>query len=170
MSHTRFASGRVSGRTSRAQAGSFLLEALIAILIVALGVLGSVGLLARSMQDVDEAKHRGEAAYLANLIVGQMWISDRKTATLTADYSSIPGTGTPFTDWKTFLEGRLPNADAYDQDIVVAAGPILATTTNSLVTITIRWCPPVDWNGTTCRGATDQPHQYTMQAMIGANL
>ncbi len=54
------------------QSGSFLLEALIAILIVALGVLGSVGLLARSMQDVDDAKFRGEAAYLANSIIDQM--------------------------------------------------------------------------------------------------
>jgi type IV pilus assembly protein PilV len=67
------------------QSGSFLLEALIAILIVALGVLGSVGLLARSMQDVDDAKNRGEAAYLANMLIGRMWTSDRLTANLTAE-------------------------------------------------------------------------------------
>ena len=70
------------------QQGSFLLEALIAILIVALGVLGSVGLLARSMQDMDDAKNRGEAAYLANQLISQMWLSDRVTANLDTEFGS----------------------------------------------------------------------------------
>ncbi len=43
-----------------------MLEALIAILIVALGVLGIVGLYARSVQNVDDSKFRGEAALLVD--------------------------------------------------------------------------------------------------------
>src|SRR3569832_848133 len=73
--------------------GSFLQEAQGAILIVALGVLGCVGLLARSMQDGDDAKFRGEAAYLANSMIGQMWLDDRTIANLTAKYGAKGGAG-----------------------------------------------------------------------------
>jgi type IV pilus assembly protein PilV len=66
----------VSTRRPLRQRGSFLLESLIAVLIVALGVLGLLGLLGRSMQSVDDNKYRGEAAYLANGLIGQMWVSD----------------------------------------------------------------------------------------------
>jgi type IV pilus assembly protein PilV len=152
------------------QSGSFLLEALIAILIVALGVLGSVGLLARSMQDVDDAKNRGEAAYLANLLIGRMWTSDRLTASLTAEFSSDPGSGAGYDEFRTFVEQRLPNADKYDQDVVMAAGPNPANLASSLVTITIRWCPPGEWIGGKCRGPTsDSPHVFNVTAAIGAN-
>jgi Tfp pilus assembly protein PilV len=37
------------------QQGSFLLEALISVLIVALAILGLMGLMARGLQDVDES-------------------------------------------------------------------------------------------------------------------
>ena len=54
------------------QRGSFLLEALIAILIVALGILGLVGLQARAMQDTDESQFRSEAAFLASDVISRM--------------------------------------------------------------------------------------------------
>ncbi len=132
----------VKSSGSLRERGSFLLEALIAILIVALGVLGSVGLLARSMQDVDDAKFRGEAAFLANQLIGQMWITDRLPATLDANFASVPGSAAGYLDFKTFVEQRLPNADQYVQDVTIAPGPTL---TNSLVTIRVKWIPPGEW-------------------------
>ena len=157
-------------RTVRSQRGSFLLEALIAILIVALGVLGSVGMLARSMQDVDDARNRGEAAYLANQYISQMWISDRLTANLTANFASVPGTGANYLDFRNFVEQRLPNADQFNQDVLVAPGPNgAAAPGSSVVTITLQWCPPSDWKGGACRGALNQPHKYDIRASIGAN-
>jgi type IV pilus assembly protein PilV len=156
--------------TSRQQ-GSFLLEALIAILIVALGVLGSVGLLARSVQDVDDAKNRGEAAYLANMLIGQMWVTDRVTATLDTEYSSALGTGTGYGDFKTMVEQRLPNADKWPPDVVIAAGPIPGNLASSVITITIFWCPPGEWITAlnACRNAANTPHEYNVVASIGAN-
>jgi len=144
-----------NGRRGRGQRGSFLLEALIAILIVALGVLGSVGLLARSMQEVDDSRNRGEAAYLANWLIGQMWVSNRDTATLDANYADTSGAG--YLDFKSMVQQRLPNAG--DPVITVVAGPIATTTTNSLVTITLSWQPPGD----------TVAHQYNVTASIGAN-
>lgn len=153
MTRPRNTAARVVGRRQR---GSFLLEALIAILIVALGVLGSVGLLARSMQQVDDSHNRGEAAYLASWLIGQMWVSNRDTATLDATYGSASA-GAGYNDFKSMVQQRLPNAG--DPVITVAAGPIAATTTNSLVTITITWTPPSE----------STQHQYNVTASIGAN-
>lgn len=156
-------------RSFRSQRGSFLLEALIAILIVALGVLGSVGLLARSMQDMDDAKNRGEAAYLANQVIGQMWVANRTTASLDTEYSSALGSGAGYNEFKNLVFQRLPNADQYVQDIVVGPGPMPANLSSSMVSITIRWCPPGERIGAVCRGPTDQPHVYNVTASIGAN-
>jgi type IV pilus assembly protein PilV len=157
--------------TGRLQQGSFLLEALIAIMIVALGVLGSVGMLARSVQDMDDAKNRGEAAYLANMLIGQMWLSDRLTVNLDATYSSAIGTGAGYGNFKTMVEQRLPNADKYVQDVIVNPGPIPANPASSVVTIRIYWCPPGEWIGGACRGAAGvtSRHQFNITASIGAN-
>jgi type IV pilus assembly protein PilV len=157
--------------TSRHQQGSFLLEALIAIMIVALGVLGSVGMLARSVQDMDDAKNRGEAAYLANMLIGQMWLSDRTTANLDTQYSSTLGTGAGYLDFKTMVEQRLPNADQYLQEVVVNPGPIPANLASSVVTISIYWCPPGEWISGACRGVAGKTtrHQFNISASIGAN-
>lgn len=151
------------------QRGSFLLEALIAIMIVALGVLGSVGLLARSVQDMDDARNRGEAAYLANQLIGQMWLTDRLTANLDTQYSSAIGSGTGYLDFKSLVEQRLPNADQFTQEVIVAAGPIPANLASSVVTIRIYWCPPGEWISGSCRGAANRPHEYDVTASIGAN-
>jgi type IV pilus assembly protein PilV len=158
-------------RARQRQQGSFLLEALIAILIVALGVLGSVGLLARSMQEVDDAKNRGEAAYLANQLIGQMWLTDRVTATLDTEYSSALGSGVGYTDFKTRVEQRLPNADKYTQDVIVAAGPIPGNPASSVVTVRIYWCPPGEYLPAGCGGsaALESRHRYDITASIGAN-
>ena len=157
-------------RLARLQGGSFLLEALIAILIVSLGVLGSVGLLARSVQDMDDAKNRGEAAYLANQLIGRMWLSDRVTANMTNEFSSVPGSGASYDEFRTFVEQRLPNADKYTQDVLMAPGPNPANLASSLVTITVRWCPPGEWIGGRCRGPlVDAPHVFNVTAAIGAN-
>jgi type IV pilus assembly protein PilV len=159
--------------TSRHQQGSFLLEALIAIMIIALGVLGSVGMLARSVQDMDDAKNRGEAAYLANMLIGQMWLSDRVTANLDTNYSSALGTGAGYLDFKTMVEQRLPNADKYVQEVVINPGPIPANLASSVVTISIYWCPPGEWitAASACRGAAGKTarHQFNISASIGAN-
>lgn len=147
----------------RLQAGSFMLEALIAILIVALGILGSVGLLARSLQETGDARNRAEAAALANGLITDMWLTDRLTTTLQTEYNSNPGSGTGYTDFKALVASRLPNTAATPPVVVVQPGPIVpanpALQTNSMVTITITWQPPGD----------TVAHKYDVIASIGAN-
>jgi type IV pilus assembly protein PilV len=138
-------------RRAAQQRGSFLLEALISVLIVAFGVLGLIGLQARAIQNVDDAQYRGEAAFLANALIGQMWVSDQKT--LVADFDSGGG-GIPYTEFKTWVGQRLPGAKAP----VVAVTPGV-TATSSNVQITIFWQPPGE----------PSSHKYDVDATIGTN-
>jgi len=131
-----------------------MLEALIAILIVALGILGVVGLYARSLQNVDDSKYRGEAALLAATLVGQMWVDDPAFASLQANFDST-GTGAGYTEFKALVAQRFPNSTA--PTVVVTAGPTRASTD---VQITITWRQPGD---VTARN-------YDVTATIGNNL
>lgn len=138
-----------------AQRGSFLLEALISVLIVAFGILGLIGLQARAIQNVDDAQYRGEAAYLANALIGQMWVADQKT--LVANFASASA-GPPYTEFKNWVGQRLPGASAAGNDPIVTITPG-ATATSSNVQITVFWQPP----GETSR------HHYDVDATVGQN-
>ena len=139
-------------RTSRRrQDGSYLLEALIAILIIALAVLGLVGLLARSMQNVDDAKFRGEAAYLANSYIGQMWVDNK--ATLGANFDDSSG-GANYAAFSALVAQRLPNTDP--PVVTVGPGP---TAQSSIVGITLTWQPPGD----------KEKHSHFASATIAGN-
>ena len=54
------------------QQGVVLLEALIAILIFSLGILGLVGLQASMVKGTSEAKNRAEASYVAQREIGRI--------------------------------------------------------------------------------------------------
>ena len=62
------------------QDGVVLLEALIAILIFSLGVLGIIGLQATMIKSTSEAKYRSEASYLAQQRIGEMWATPTNLA------------------------------------------------------------------------------------------
>lgn len=61
-----------AGRRQAAQ-GVMLIEALVAVLIFAFGVLGLVGLQATMTKAQSTAKYRADAAFLAQQVIGTMW-------------------------------------------------------------------------------------------------
>ncbi|WP_227817006.1 type IV pilus modification protein PilV [Nitrogeniibacter aestuarii] len=75
----------------QSQRGIALLEALIAILVFSLGVLGIVSLQASSARAVAEASVRADAAMLANQVIGMMWAD--ATANI-GSYAYLSGTST----------------------------------------------------------------------------
>src|SRR3954468_14872308 len=85
-------------RPTRSQRGVMLIEALIAILIFTIGILGVIGLQAAAVQQSTDAKNRTEAAYMADQLMGSMWSGNRTVANLRTQYdsntcgSSCPGT------------------------------------------------------------------------------
>ena len=111
------------------QKGVMLLEALVAILLVSFGILGLVGLWAVSIKGASEAKYRTDAGFLANEMIGQMWL-DR--ANLNISYSAP-------TNWTNRIAATLPGGTG---TIVVAVDPDV--TPQLKATVTVRWQLPGD--------------------------
>jgi type IV pilus assembly protein PilV len=131
----------------RRQSGVALLEALVGILIFSIGILALMGLQAQSIRNTVEAKYRNEAAYLANKIIGQMWV-DRANL---ADFDTTAGAGAAMVAWRTQVANTLPR-------IVVGGtnSPTIAVAGNQ-VTVTIFWQMP---------GADSPQRQYAVVAQI----
>ena len=55
------------------QQGVAIIEAMIAILIFSIGVLGIVGMQANMVKNTSESQYRAEAAFIAQQRIGLMW-------------------------------------------------------------------------------------------------
>jgi len=121
-----------------------LLEALIAILIFSMGILAVVGLQGFSIKSAADAKYRADASFLANQVIGQMWV-DR------ANLGSYTSPGYAKRDaWTTKVANTLPGGGG--------SVAVSSTATGSQVTVTVTWQPP---------GMS--PHSYVTIAQIYGN-
>lgn len=149
----------------RTQAGAFLLEALIAILIFSFGVLGIVGLQARSLKAVGDAQYRGEAAYYAETLAGRMWAHDP------ADVTTYFGTGgAGFVAWSAQVTAAgtgLPRASVKPPEINIAP---LNSANGLMATVTIYWQAPGDEKDCTVANPEKCFHQYITSVVIGSNV
>jgi type IV pilus assembly protein PilV len=130
-----------SRRTPRAQRGFMLLEALIALLIFSIGVLGIVGLQASMTKAQTGSKFRADAAFLAQRLLGNMW-SDRSGLDNYATAGAC-SSHTRCTEWLSEVGQLLPNGAATVTVTTLpngtdAAGSVIAAE----VTVTINWTPP----------------------------
>lgn len=134
-----------------------LLEALIAIVIFSIGILGLLALQAMAINNASAAKYRSDASLQAENLVGQMWVSTRTPASLQANFSSTGG-GQAYATWASGVAAALPGAGTYLPAVTVQ--PDTKTVTpSSVVTITIYWKAPSE-------AKTAPPHQYTLVAQI----
>jgi type IV pilus assembly protein PilV len=145
-------------RGQRRQRGSFLLEALIGVLIFAFGVLGIVGLQSLAMRVTNESQYRAEAAYLANTYLAQMWGDDYTT--LATVYGSG---GTAYTAFATKVKNALGAVWVEDPDVAFDAAKA-PSAQSSFVTITIPYRMPGEPDG-----KTDPVHQYVTSGVVGQN-
>lgn len=129
------------------QSGVALLEALVGILIFSIGILALMGLQAQSIRNTVEAKYRNESAYLANQIIGQMWV-DRANL---AEYDTTAGASQQMLNWRTQVANVLPRVvpgGANSPEIEVAGNQ---------VTVTVFWQMP---------GADSAQRQFSVVAQI----
>lgn len=133
------------------QTGSYLLEALIAMLIFAFGVLGLIGLLGSSIRVTNDARYRSEAANLASAMIADMW-------TMTSDQmdTQFGSGGTKLTAWQKKAEDLLPSAKTYPPTVDLANG---LSSESRTVVVTVFWQMPGD----------KELHQHLMTAQIGKN-
>lgn len=145
----------------RQQCGSSLLEALVAILIFSIGLIGLMGLQAVSIKNSSDAKFRADASYLANQIIGQMWV-DRANidnyatgGTGVACSTGTASTNTKISNWLTQVSNALPGATSTIQQIAVTT-PL---TNTRQVKVTICWKAPQDTT----------THNFVVTAQINTN-
>jgi type IV pilus assembly protein PilV len=128
------------------QRGSFVLEALIAILLFAIGILAIIGLQSASIRNTAGAKYRTDASLLANQIIGQMWAADKTNTTLVADFcgplpggNCAPATTSLYPAWANTVSQTLPGVTAGATN-----APTISITANNVATITVFWQAPND--------------------------
>ena len=141
------------------QRGFMLIEALIALLIFSIGILGIIGLQASAVKQSTDARYRSEAAQLADQLISQMWTStDRSPATLAASYNSCGAGCTGYATWlarvKQVLPGVSDDAGSDTAPVVDVSNP------GAIVTVRLRWRQPGD-------DPNEPPHSYNVQAQIG---
>ena len=142
------------------QSGVMLLEALIAILIFSLGVLGIVGTQASAVNASRAAKYRTDAGLLANELIGLMWSGDRRGNQLQDNFQGDGATDctpdppvTAYCAWRLRVVAALPGAATNATTlplVTVTPGVAGPPQTSTRVSIRVRWLPP----------NTTVPHQY----------
>lgn len=149
-------------RANRSERGSSLLEALVAIVLFSIGLLGLIGLQAVSIKSTSDAKYRADAALLANQIIGQMWV-DRANIDSYAHFSggaacnfSNAASGlTTVTNWVAEINRVLPRASLGNAQIAqIALTTPIANTRQ--VTVTVCWQSPQE----------NTPHNFVTTAHI----
>jgi type IV pilus assembly protein PilV len=121
---------KIQAPSRRRQGGVMLLEVLIGILIFSIGILAMLGMQAIGMRNTIESKYRSEASYLANQIIGTMWV-DRGNL---ASYTDGGVGNSRRTNWVADVQARLPQATGGNAPSIVVNG--------SQVTVTLRWLRP----------------------------
>lgn len=127
----------------RAVQGFMLIEALVALLIFAFGVLGLVGLQATMTKAQSTAKYRADASFLAQQVLGTMW-SDSPNL---ANYATANCTGyARCNSWAAKVASTLPG------------GAVAVTVVATDVTVAITWTQP-----------NEGSHSYTTRTTIAIN-
>jgi type IV pilus assembly protein PilV len=137
----------------RRHRGVMLIEALLAILIFSLGILAVVGMQSVAIKEVAQSKFRGDAAFLTQELMGQMWIDNGNIASY-----AYAGAGTPpdkIARWVQRVGGALPGSLL---PVVTITNP---TAQGADVSIQIFWQMPEE-------AAQTPPvvHQYTVVGSI----
>jgi len=132
----------------RRQQGIAMVEAMVAILLLAIGLIGTVGMQARAVAALNEAGQRAEATMAAEKLLGVM----NADAANLANYALAPnGTPTPaILPWVTETRTYIPGAK-----LSVVLTPQIRRTQ---VDITIKWT----------RKAGDAENQHLVTAYIGS--
>lgn len=134
---------RCSG-SRKDQNGVALIEALIAVFLFSLGVLALVGLQAVMSKNVTHSKLRGEASFLANQLIGQMWVDQANLATYAIENGECAGSAA-CTNWLATVQRTLPSGNAN------------VTVNGSNVSVSLNWQLP---------GNGEVPGEFQIDAYI----
>lgn len=124
-------SARLQRFPRRGQRGIAMIESLIAILILGIALVGTLGLQARSVAALSDAGLRAEATIAANQLLGMMNTDIANAGAYAVAKTAVPGER--LAPWYAGVRERVPGAT-----IEVSVTPI-AGTTRTEVDIRIGW-------------------------------
>ncbi|WP_374241087.1 prepilin-type N-terminal cleavage/methylation domain-containing protein [Zoogloea sp.] len=117
------------------QSGYILLEALVALLIFSLGLLGLIGFQAASTKIATDSRFRTEAAMLADELLAKMTASDVNLVASEFAYPNGP-------KYKAWLDNRVVGASRLPNVTVTPTFTSSATKGTLLVDLEVRWEMP----------------------------
>ena len=139
------------------QQGSFIIEAIISLILFAVGLISLMSLSAQALNQVGQSKARNDASYLVGELLSEMWVSG--TVSLTS--------------WNTRLQAVIPEATgtvymascdcAATSGADVCSSPAsgtVAIATSQAVTVCVVW---------TDRRDPAYPRRYQASSMISRN-
>jgi type IV pilus assembly protein PilV len=150
------------------QTGAYLLEALIGILIFALGVLGIVGLQAASLRTTTDSSVRAEAVFAASQLVGQMWAD--QYVNIVGNYSSAT-LGASYVSWAAELKAAQGGAWFQDPVVDFANANCEANPDpfSQSVYVQIFWQSPDGETSLACANGAVKCHWYATCGLIALN-
>lgn len=57
------------------QSGSFLIEALVSVLLFMVGLIGLMGASAQAVNQLSQSKYRNDASFLSEELIGEIWVA-----------------------------------------------------------------------------------------------
>jgi type IV pilus assembly protein PilV len=151
-------------QVKRTQRGVMILEAMIAILIFSLGILALMALQAAAIRLSGDAKGRTDAAFLADRLIGEMWLVDQTTLATFAHNPTpsadpcLPSGGAASATISTWINNNvlpvLPSATATRQRVSILPG--------NVVEVSLCWQMPGE--------AATSWHNYVSRSTILKNL
>lgn len=156
-----------------AEGGFFLVEAMIAVAIFAMGVLAVIAMQAVAVRETTESKMRSDASYLADKIVGDLSTIDlRSTAATTSGSTAITVYGGDYTatdapagasptvygSWQNIIGRTLPNGKV-TISIENPADALDATKVIYSATVRVEWTFPG-------AAATDPPRSFSQTSRL----
>jgi len=139
------------------QRGMALIEVMIAVIVLAIGVLGAVGLQARSLSALSNAGARVDATIAAERAIGLMWTDQANLASYAWDSTGGGAAPAVLANWFANTQAMLPNANA-----VITVTPI-AGSSASQISVTITWQRRT---GVTGDKNADQLNTHTIVATV----
>ncbi len=129
-----------------------LLEALLGILIFSVGILAVVGMQSVAVKTVAESKYRMDASFLANDVIGDMWVNRANLASYAYSGGAYPSV---LAGWGDRLDRALPGTASNPPTIEIGAG--------NTVTVTIYWQHPEE------AGLSPRPDPHMFRTITSIN-
>jgi type IV pilus assembly protein PilV len=138
------------------QRGIALIEVLVAIVLLGVGLLGTIGLQGRSYSALADTGMRAEATIAADKLIGVMTTDQANLAAYALALNGVPGA--TLRPWYDETRTHIPNAA-----ITVAVTPVSATAAGK-VTVTISWTRKAPKAGTAAATNTHAVTSYIAPA------